>query len=130
MALFFLSFNLNNDFKNHCLNVVSDSQDDTTLVSSKTTIKNFKFSKSLFFGCWMFEPNEPESVISFNSKRMKVGIKDTLCYNYKINYDTITIYQFTNSQVSEGLIDKLTEDSLVIKWKTGDVNYYLRCCCD
>jgi hypothetical protein len=91
----------------------------------KSEIKEFKYTFELLFKSWTWSYGD-KSKPAFTIDK-SVFKADSSRFKYTITNDSIRI--FTNAEygdgIDRGIITKLTEDSLVINWSTGDINRYV-----
>ncbi len=96
-------------------------------VPEKSSISNENFSKDLLFRTWTWSDRHlNEAVLTFTIDSLE--IHNEAKYVYSINFDSLrvfTSYDKPGDSYSRGMIKKLTEDTLVIKWSTDDVNGYV-----
>ncbi len=99
---------------------------ETISTPEKSKITNFKFSSELLFKSWTWSEGKNKKPaftidkISFNPDELK--------YIYTINHDSLRIftsYEQPGDGFERGIITKLTEDSLIIKWSTGETDKYM-----
>lgn len=62
--------------------------------------------------------------LEFDHSRLLTSNKDAL--PYRIQDDLIAIDEFVGGVQSQGFIRKLTNDTLMIEWTTGDLDIYQR----
>lgn len=96
-------------------------------VPERSSISNENFSKDLLFRTWTWSDGDVyEAAMTFASD--SIDIHNEAKYVYSINFDSLrvfTSYERPGDSYSRGIITKLTEDTLVIKWSTDDVNAYV-----
>lgn len=99
---------------------------ETISIPEKSKITNSKFASEFLFKSWTWNDGEnkkPAFTIdktSFNSNELK--------YIYTLNYDSLRIftsYEHPGDGIERGIIAKLTEDSLIIKWSTDEIDKYV-----
>jgi hypothetical protein len=91
-----------------------------------STIKNFQYDEKKLFNKWgrlNTSNNKIEYLFSIDEKKHNWGGRS---YYYTIRYDSIWIYTDSDilDGIDRGIINKLTTDSLVISWSTGDCDTY------
>lgn len=75
-------------------------------------------------GQWCLCEGRDTVFLEFDRSHLYTSNHDTLLY--RIHDDLIEIDQFIGGIQSRGFIRKLTSDSLLIEWTTGDSNTYRR----
>ncbi len=98
---------------------------ETVLPPKKSEIKGFKYNTESLFKSWAWnDGNKSEPAFTIDETTFKT---DSSEFKYSINTDSIRI--FTNYEygdgIDRGIITKLTKDSLVIIWSTGDIDRYV-----
>lgn len=91
----------------------------------KSEINEFKYTAKLLFKSWTWsDGDKSKPAFTIDETAFKT---DSSEFKYTINNDSIRI--FTNYEygdgVDRGIIAKLTVDSLIINWSTGDINRYV-----
>ncbi|NQX96991.1 MAG: hypothetical protein HRT73_03805 [Flavobacteriales bacterium] len=90
-------------------------------------IKNFKFSKDMLFNNWAHSSDDEEPAFKMDAKGFHVITRDGgYTIPYLVKDDTIEVFEYhggpNGMETSQGVITKLTNDSLIISFFTGGDN--------
>ncbi len=112
--------------------VIADAnRGDTTIVNvekhyfpEKSEVINFKYSKEKLFNYWTHSSDDESP--AFNIDEMGFHVHTRVgghSIPYLIKHDTIEVFEYhggpNGMETSQGIIIKLTEDSLVVSFYTG-----------
>lgn len=112
-------------------NVLSDDEllikwtwgEKNVIQPKKSKINHFKFDEQSLFKKWNHIDGGREFAFAFDASLFSV-INES--YLYTISEDSLRVFtQMSHLDgIDRGIINKLTEDSLIITWSTGDINSY------
>ena len=96
-------------------------------IVQNSTIENFKFTEKCLFKEWGKLNDYTKKIEYFFRIDEKIFNWGDYKFYYEIKYDSIWIYSDSDilDGIDRGIIKKLTEDSLIIHWSTGDKDSYL-----
>ena len=94
---------------------------------NKSSISNPKFKVNLLLKSWTWINNKSnEPLLTFRVDSL--NIHNEKKYLYMVNYDSLRIftsYDHPGDGITRGIITKLNEDSLVIKWSDDGIDKYV-----
>lgn len=78
------------------------------------------------FKSWAHETTDEKPAFTVDKKFFRINYRETTVnVPFIIQKDSIEIFEYHDGQTSRGVIEKLTVDSLIIRWTTGDRNEYV-----
>lgn len=86
-------------------------------------ITNPKYSLELLFKSWAHNLEDDKPAFEIDNKAFRIFNGGT--FPFILHNDTIEIFEYHHDETSKGVITKLTADSLIIRWTTGDENKYV-----
>lgn len=93
----------------------------------KSEINNPKYSTDFLLKSWAHTSKDDEPAFTIDHEFFRIIYNDTIAnVKYIVEKDSIEIFEYHHGHTSKGTISKLTTDSLVINWSTGDRGRYVK----
>ncbi len=96
-------------------------------IPAHSTITDPASPTELLFHPWAHEATNASYAMKFDKVLCRINYGDSVVsVPYILKRDSIEIFEYHDGLTSKGIIRKLTEDSLIVSWETGDENNYVR----
>jgi hypothetical protein len=99
-------------------------EDNEVTRPTKSSISDFSYPKELLLRKWG-RSGDNMKVMAFTPSHLDVFDEK---YIYKISHDSLWVFtgaDHPNGGVDGGIVTKLTQDSLIVAWSTGDIDTYV-----
>ncbi len=77
-------------------------------------------------GRWLLVSGRDTVVLEFDTITMALTIDGGTSIPFRLDDDSLTVFERHHDELSTGRIRKLTGTELLVKWTTGDSNIYRR----
>lgn len=113
------------EFESH-FNTRDSAQTQEKWMPERSELIDPELPPELLFTSWHHRSTDARPAFTMDSMFFSVDHGDTIITApFILRGDSIEIFEYHDGESSAGIITKLTKDSLVIKWTTGDVNRYV-----
>ncbi len=113
------------EFESH-FNTRDSAQPQEKWMPERSELIDPNYPPGLLSGSWYHRSTDTRPAFTMDSEFFSIDHGDTIVkVPFILRGDSIKIFERHDGATSSGIITKLTKDSLVIQWTTGDENRYV-----